>query len=285
MFSTIACRNDEPVKMDLHVHTTASDGRLSPNQVVMLAAERGVRYLAITDHDTTAGLQEAMQMGDKAGVIVLPGIELSTLYREQEVHILGYFIDEKNPELQTKLLELKESRCKRTEKMVEKLKNLGYPVTMEEVRNKSRGGVLGRPHLALVLQDHGIVSSVEEAFAKLLNPGRPGYVPRLRISPREAVSLISQAGGAAVLAHPGDDLPVEILPACLEAGLAGIEVYHPLHSPALQDYYQDMANKMQLVATGGSDFHGHDEGDWERFGAYTLPAATVLRLKNAAIYD
>lgn len=282
MFCKTSCHNLQPYKIDLHVHTTASDGYYTPREVVKLAHTLGITHLAVTDHDTTAGVKEALAAGNEYGVEIIPGLELSTLYEEQEIHILGYHQSPASPVLQEPLGSLASLRVRRAEKIVKKLCEAGYPLTMDEVKKKSKTGTLGRPHIALVLMDHGWVNSIEEGFAKFLNPGCPGFVSRVRISPLEAVSLIRKAGGVPVLAHPGGSFPADLWPFLLEAGLQGVEVYHPIHTAELQRKYLQIAEANQLVITGGSDFHGHDGQDLSYFGNMPIPPETIPKLKELA---
>ncbi len=273
-------QNDEVIKGDLHLHTTASDGRYSPEKVVEFAYEKGVRVLAITDHDTTAGLSAAKKKTQEYGLDFIPGIELSTTYAKHEVHILGYYIDENNEEMQENLQEIAYSRISRVKKIVSKIKELGYPLTYEDVKKKSSSGTIGRPHIALAMMDYGIINDVEEAFEKYLNPGCPAFVPRYRLTPQDAVLLITKAGGVPVLAHPGLDFPEHLLPELVSYGLKGIEVFHPSHSREIEENYYHQACHYELIITGGSDFHGHTKEDWQHFGEMRNPVKTIQYLKE-----
>lgn len=265
-------------KTDLHVHTTASDGAYPPHEVVRLAKERSIAVLAVTDHDTVGGLGEAEKAAEKYGIILIPGIELSTIHEQHEIHILGYQICPANSQLLYSLQTLKAARDNRAQHIVAKLNKLGYRVTMEEVRAKAGSDLIGRPHIALSMIDHGIVNSIDEGFARFLNPGGLAYVSRYRISPTQAIKLVREAGGTAVLAHPGLDFPARLLPELVEAGLGGIEVYHPDNSLQIRDYYLRRANEAGLLVTGGSDFHGHHPEDLDRLGSLPTPRDSLLRL-------
>ena len=271
------------VKIDLHVHTTTSDGAYSPGKIVELAWEKGIRILAITDHDTTRGLEEAAAKTIQYPLDLIPGIELSTIHHDQEVHILGYYIRPDNPDLRDTLDFLADSRLNRVRRMADRLKNCGIDISFEEVMAKGDpAGSLGRPHVALALIEKGVVKTIEEAFNKYLNPGRPGYVPRHKISPVEAITLIKKAGGIPVLAHPGINLQHGLLPSCLGAGLQGMEVYYPQHDRETERKLLIMAEKLGLIITGGSDFHGHEPQEWQYFGEIKVPPPTIRRLKDLA---
>lgn len=248
------------VEADMHVHTTASDGRTGPAAVVEEARRLGLKALAITDHDSVDGLQPALAAGAALGVRVVAGVELSTEWEEEEVHILGYFLPLADQGLRAKLEGLRAGRERRARRMVERLNELGYRLELEEVRRQAAGGALGRPHVARVLIEHGYVGSVEEAFRKLLDRGKPAYVPREKITPETAVRWLRELGALPVLAHPGllgrDELVEQLVP----AGLVGLEVYYPEHSAADIDRYLALAARFGLAVTGGSDYHGGGEG-------------------------
>ena len=267
-------------KIELHTHTTASDGQYTPAQLVQFAAESGIRHLAITDHDSTAGLTAALKEAAKLQVNIIPGIEISAMHLGREIHFLGYYLDQHKPSLQNRLKSLFNDRQIRAERMLAKFNALGYPMKLEEVKAKAGPqGLLGRPHFALVLMDYGIVSSVPEAFDKFLNPGCPGYVARVKVSAREAIGIIAEAQGIPVLAHPGLEFPLTLLPECLEAGLKGIECYHPRHTQAQTDRYLEIAKKYNLIVTGGSDFHGYEREDWQFFGNIS-PLASLAQMQQ-----
>lgn len=268
------------LKTDLHVHTRVSDGAYTPREVVKMARERSITILSITDHDTVAGLEEAKEAAEEYGVELVPGIELSTLAGESEIHILGYHLDPHNAELQKNLQTLSDARDTRAQLIVAKLNELGYTVTMAEVKAKAGSEIIGRPHIALAMIDHGLIKSIDEGFARFLSPGGLAYVPRFRITPQEAIILIKNAGGAAVLAHPGLNFPARLLPELIATGLAGIEVNHPDNSLQIRDYYQRRAHEAGLLITGGSDFHGHDEGDFHYFGQMATPYETIAKFRK-----
>lgn len=276
--------------IDLHCHTTASDGTVSPTELVRHAAERGVDVIAITDHDTVAGVAEGLRTAGEVGVRVIPGIELSTRHDSRDVHILGYFIDHTNGELLTTLDGMRSQRLQRAQQMVARLRDLGYGVTMDDVREHAGGDVLARPHVARALVAKGIVPSVRAAFApEFIGDGGRAYVSRAAPSSVEAIDVIRRAGGVAVVAHPGvGHHEGEVKPMSPEAigelaagGLVGLEVDHPDHPSLVRDRLNAIAHEYGLVVTGGSDWHGleHTLGGWstseESFARLeTLAAAT-----------
>lgn len=248
--------------IDLHAHTTASDGSLTPTELTDLAQEIGLKAVAVTDHDTLDGLPEALARGSEIGLEVVPGVEISAEFHPGTMHILGYDLDHTRPELAGRLAELQEARRTRNPKIVDKLTSLGLEITMEEVEAAAGGGQIGRPHFARVMIDRGYVASTQEAFDRYLTKGGPAYVDKFRLAPTEAVAVIRKAGGLPVLGHPHslrlDGLSaLEGLAAELkEAGLVGLEVYYPEHSPRMTRDFLALAQKLDLAPTGGSDFHG-----------------------------
>ncbi|NLM21115.1 MAG: PHP domain-containing protein [Peptococcaceae bacterium] len=241
---------------DLHCHTIASDGELSPEEVVELALEIRLKALAITDHDTIGSLARATQKAKKAGLYLLPGIEINTDGEGKEVHILGYGLDENNYYLKQKLQELREKRIDRVKKILHKLRKLGLEISFQQVVSVARGDSVGRPHIAQAMVEYGLASSFKEAFTKYLKIGAPAYVPREKITPVLAINIIRQAGGVAVLAHPGSNISQQEIEQWKREGLQGIEVSHPDHSPQQTEKYKIMAKELNLIATGGSDYHG-----------------------------
>ncbi|MEW5932237.1 MAG: PHP domain-containing protein [Bacillota bacterium] len=269
-------------RFDLHVHTTASDGTWSPARVVGEAARLGLAGVGITDHDTVAGLPEALAAGERAGIRVVPGIELGSEYGGEEVHVLGYFIDPGHPRLAGILTWLQEVRWRRLDRMVERVAELGLPVSRQRVAELAAGGTPGRPHLARAMVEAGYVGSVEEAFDRYLERGRPGYVPRPHLSPSDAVRVIRQAGGCAVLAHPGLLRDDGVIAELVGAGLGGIEARYPKHRPEQVEEYGRLGRRLGLIVTGGSDFHGPGVGPPAWLGEVTVPADVVEALAHRA---
>lgn len=243
---------------DLHTHSTISDGLLTPTELVHEAAAAGIKYFAITDHDSTDGQAEALAAAEQyPDLTVIPGIEVSTDVPEGEVHILGYLIDIENAELQATLASFRDDRMGRAMRMVENLANLGVPVSWERVLEIAGDGAIGRPHIAQALMEAGHVSSIRQAFDRYISNDGPAYAGRRKMTPEEAFSLIRQYGGLPVLAHPKETPQVEsLLPGWVEAGLAGMEVYYGLYPDDLRAHLKALADQYGLLALGGSDYHG-----------------------------
>ncbi len=248
--------------IDLHVHTNMSDGSFSPAEVVRLAAERGIKAIAITDHDTVAGIAEAQAEGARIGVEVIAGVEISAQWDAGILHILGFFVHPDNPELLRVLEYLREGRQARVPQILSKLRDCNVHITIDEVAREAVGGVPGRPHLANIMVRKGIVSEAQEAFDLYLKKGAPAYVKKTKIPPGEALRVIKAAEGLAVLAHPysldeqNPDGIREIIQGFVAQGLDGIEVYYPKHTPEQTKAFEEIASEFNLVVTGGSDFHG-----------------------------
>lgn len=271
---------------DLHNHTTASDGLHSPQDVVKMAKEAGLRAIALTDHDTVAGIDEAQAAGKRWDVEVVSGVEVSTVYEGQDIHILGYAVDHRNPVFLERLERLRNTRDLRNRMIIDKLNELGISITEDDVYRKKRraSGNVGRPHIAEVLMDRKWVHSMEEAFATYLGKHGKAYANPPRISPFEAVDWILEAGGVPVLAHPGlydDDRMIEAL---IEYGLYGIEVSHPDHTDAEEAKYRAMATDHSLIQTAGSDFHGERNGKvfHDKIGSQRVSLKQVEKLKGLA---
>ena len=253
-----------PPGIDLHAHTTASDGSLSPTALVNQAADLGLAALAVTDHDTIGGLCEAADAAAQRELTFVPGVELSVEDDGGRFHLLGYLFRPDDTALGEHLKRLRESRARRNAQMAEKMAVLGLPVTMEDVRAEAGedAEVIARPHFAQALIKKGVVSSVKEAFDRYLSTGKPLYLPKVVLTPAEAVGLLHAAGGIAVMAHPGlvplndDALARRVESLAREAGLDGIEAYYSQHSPAETARFLALAERLGLIVTGGSDFHG-----------------------------
>jgi len=263
---------------DLHLHTTESDGTWTPKEVVQKAFEHSLRIIAITDHDTTQGIAEAKKHAP-AGLEVISGIELSTLSAQgEEIHILGYWIDENNAGLQELLEKSRRDRITRAESIVEKLNNLGLWISYGDVEQFGHGRVVSRSHIASALESRGYVQTKKEAFEKYLAPQAPAYVARHKLNPAQAVKSILKANGVPVLAHPGLIKDLAVLPALVDAGLAGLEVVHSSHDQKQVDFFLQLAAQWQLTPTGGSDCHGPGGKDEVFLGKFTIPQSWVDRL-------
>jgi len=274
--------------IDLHLHTTASDGVLTPSEMVKYAKSKGLQAIAITDHDTIEGCEEGLSEGEKLGFEVIPGIEISAEHSPGSMHILGFFLDIYHPLLNERLEHLQRARAERNPKIIGKLNQLGVHITYEEVLKASGGGQVGRPHFANVLIEKKYVKSFQEAFERFLKKGAPAYVDKVRFTSKEALHFINEAKGVAVLAHPNtlgmdgySDLEKLILRLVGE-GLKGIEVYYPEHSPAEIGQYKALAERFGLLSTGGTDYHGMEKNGLEiglGRGEMKLPYSIVESLK------
>ena len=266
------------MRIDLHVHSTASDGTLSPAAVVAEARAHGVGILALTDHDTMGGVAEALAAGEAEGVRVIPGVELNTDSPAGEVHVLGYCIPPED-EAFTALLERRSrARIERAHKMVQRLHELGMPIAFDHVLRLAGGGNIGRPHVARALVEAGYARNVREAFDRWLYRGGPAYVPRDRLTPEEAIAAVKAAGGVPVLAHPGRIADQSVIEELIAAGLEGLECFYPEHSPEQTERYLALARKHGLLVTGGTDFHGPGSTHDTVIGSVSAPAEGAAEL-------
>ena len=248
-------------RIDLHTHSNRSDGTFEPAEVVRLAAERALDVVALTDHDTTDGLAEAFTTGSVVGVEVVPGVEFSAEFDGQSVHVLCYWMDPQDAALQLELRRLREDRFRRGELMVDKLRDLGLPVGFDRVRAIAGDATIVRPHIAQAMVEAGVVATEKEAFERYIGDGGPAHVAKHALDPVDAVALIDGAGGVCALAHPGmwgdqSSVPVELIERMAAAGMRGLEVDHPDHTPEVRERYRTLAGRLGLIATGGSDCHG-----------------------------
>lgn len=269
---------------DFHCHSSRSDGTLSPTDVVRLAARRGVRTLALTDHDTLLGLDEARAAAAEfPGFRLVPGVELSCDLPGSELHLLGLFVDHQRAEFVSELDRMRHARIARGEKMVRALEELGAPVRWERVQEIAGEASIGRPHVARALVEAGHAANVNDAFDRYLDTSSPAYVPRERLVPTDALELIHRGGGVAVFAHPPftDDYETQ-LPALVEAGLFGLEVYYRHYDAETVEGLRALAESYGLVASGGSDYHGLDREHEHEPGDIPLPAEAVDTLLEAA---
>ena len=257
--------------IDLHVHSTASDGILSPSSVVAEAAAHDVWLLSITDHDTTDGIREARTAAAQAALTLVPGVELSVGAEEHEIHVLGYFIDLDNRPLQDILRTLRGARDLRNERIVARLRELGAPIDLERVKEIAGEGSVGRPHIAKALVEAGHCASTGEAFGRYLARGKPGYVGRERLSPAEAAQAIRQAGGIPVLAHPGKLGHRRRIEEIVDMGMAGVEAYHSDHVEMDVELILDIAKARNLLVTGGTDSHGPHPDRPVEIGSLDIP--------------
>ena len=248
-------------RIDLHTHSTHSDGTFEPAGVIRLGAERDLDVVALTDHDTTDGLPEALATGLEVGVEVVPGVEFSAEYLGTSVHVLCYWMDAEDPALQLELRRLREDRYRRGELMVDQLRALGLRIAFERVREIAGDATIVRPHIAQAMVEAGIVETEKDAFERYIGDGGPAHVAKHALDPIDAVGLIDAAGGVCAIAHPGmwgdqSSVPVELIERMAAAGMRGLEVDHPDHTPEMRERYRTLAGELGLIATGGSDCHG-----------------------------
>ena len=271
-------------QVDLHVHSTASDGKLSPSQIIARAAEIGLKVIALTDHDSVDGIIPALE-ASKAfpSLTFIPGVEISTDLADGEAHILGYFIDYASPELAKTLQKSRDSRSGRGKRMVEKLNALGVKIEWARVQQIAGDGAIGRPHVAQAMMEKGYIKQFEEAFDKYIGHGGPAYVEREKMTPEEAVSMIVNARGLPVLAHPFTVKDPEAMVISLKkVGLIGLEVYYKDNTPRQTANALLLAKKYGLIPTGGTDFHGIGDGNEVRLGGTEVPMSSAERLIKMA---
>ncbi|MFN3385322.1 MAG: PHP domain-containing protein [Candidatus Thermochlorobacter sp.] len=283
VMSSAAASERECAAVDLHMHTTCSDGKLSPKELVEKAAAVGLRTISITDHDNLAAYQEAKPVADALGVELIPGVEVSTSHLGRDVHILGYFVQD-NSELSEYLKACRERRILRTEKIVHNLRKLGVYIHIEKVFEKAANGSVGRPHIAAVLQETGYVQSYNEAFAKYIGTNSPAYEKSVETDPADVIRLINEAGGLSFLAHPGRFVPDETIRFLIDAGLDGIEIIHPAHDAEQQEFYRAIANEYFLLMSGGSDYHGTKPQDEENFGQLVMQYKWLEKMRNCLVH-
>jgi predicted metal-dependent phosphoesterase TrpH len=275
-------------RADLHTHTTCSDGRLAPAALVREAAARDLAALAVTDHDTVAGVPEAQAAGRARGVQVVAGVELSVTLDGEELHLLGYAFDPSHEGLRRHLARFKEARRERARAMAERLTELGKPLTFEDVARQAASAqvasgqvasghaALGRPHVAQALVAAGHAPSTRVAFDRLIGDDGPAFVEKPRFDAADALDLLHRAGGLGALAHPGEGTSDATFGALVDAGLDAVEVVHPAHDERLTRYWRTQAEANGLLPTGGSDYHGPGDDGEDRFGAFTVPAPSIF---------
>jgi predicted metal-dependent phosphoesterase TrpH len=269
-------------RADLHTHSRCSDGKLAPAELVTKVCERGIRALAVTDHDTIDALTEAIAAGERLGVEIIPGVELSATVDEQEVHLLGYCFDPENSDLVGHLNEFRCRRQERSEQIVALLNKHGLALRVDDVLLHARDGVVGRPHIAQALVTRGFVASYEQAFAWYLKDHGPAFVPKPLFPVADALTMLHEAGGIGILAHPGSRTNGRMIRDLVRKGLDGLETVHPSHSVSLTRQFKDIARERGLIETGGSDYHGFRPHEDENINRYSIPYQRLERMRRAA---
>jgi len=269
--------------VDLHLHTTASDGTLDSTELIIKAASLGLSTLSITDHDSFSGIDEGAAAADERGIEFIPGVELSSYYRGQDVHILGYFIDHHDPILTERLRHLREARELRARRIVEKLRDAGAAISWADVEKYAKSEAVGRPHVAQALVDRGVVENISEAFEEYLGRDRPGYVAKYVLDLEDIFDIIHGAGGLASLAHPNHwGVDRQVMRKLSDRGLDAVEVWHIDHSEEDTRFYTEMARELGLLLTGGSDCHGTRKKHGFVIGTLDIPDEIIEPLRDRA---
>lgn len=269
-------------KIDLHIHTNHSDGYYSPIELIQKVKKAGLDIISITDHDNLSAIHEAATVGKEFGVEVIPGLEVSSDIGDREVHILGYFVDPDNRELERYLQFFREERLKRAIRIVNKLKSIGFTISIEDVLEQAKSSAIGRPHIAQAMLEKGLISNYYEAFNKYIGNNCPAYEKKVHISPQSIVKIIGDAGGLSFIAHPGN-MPETLLKELIEDGLDGIEVIHPSHNAHQVKFYKGIVNEYFLLESGGSDFHGGKREDESNLGKYFTTSSVLEAMRNRLI--
>ena len=265
---------------DLHLHTYFSDGTYGPEELVGLAVKHGLKAVALTDHDTMEGCERAAAACADHGLEFVPASELTAELGDVELHLIGYFLDASNEKLRTELARFQKVRQQRIHEMAARLQSIGIPLQADAVFSLANCRAPGRPHVARALVQQKLVGTLDEAFERFLKKGKPAWVPKFKMSALQAIELIHQAGGLAVMAHPGLNRTDDIIPALVRAGLDGIECFHTKHSTHATEHYLQIAERHNVLVTGGSDCHGISKGK-PLIGTMRIPYVYVERLKEA----
>ena len=264
---------------DLHIHSCYSDGLYTPFQIIEQAREKGIKAISITDHDTVQGVEETLDLAGRMNIMAIPACEISTMVGNREIHILGYHLDWRNAQLNKRLAWLCQKRERRVQQMVKNLAGIGITIHLDDVFSFSGKGSTGRRHIAMAVIKKGYETAISEVFKKYIGYGKPGFVPKIAISPEEAIDLVLMAKGIPVFAHPGLSQMDQCILKWKGKGLQGIEVYHSSQNEEVSRFYEQLAKKYNLCITGGSDFHGTGENH-HLIGTVRLPYKYVERLNQ-----
>ncbi|MFZ1320277.1 MAG: PHP domain-containing protein [Ignavibacteria bacterium] len=268
-------------RADLHLHTNYSDGVLSPSKLIDLAKKKDLSVISITDHDNVNGIDEAIEYGNSVGVQVIPGVEISADIEDSEIHILGYFIDHKNPEFLDFLKNSRQMRIERNEKIVNRLNDLGSKISFDDLLKKvGEQSSLGRPHIAMELHDEGFVKTYYEAFFKYIGDDKTAFVRKTNPDAKDVIKMISKCKGLSFIAHPGKHIRDEKLLKLIEQGLDGIEVVHPSHDKESMAYFNKIISEKFLLSSGGSDFHGGIKNDSSSLGKFYISGTEIQNMKR-----
>lgn len=262
------------------MHSTFSDGVFSPYELIKKCKQNGLSIVSITDHDSVSAFPDAIEYGKEFGVEVIPGVELSALVDDKDVHILGYFVDYTNTNLLQYLEFFRRERVKRAERIVAKLNSINVPLKFETVMERAGKGAVGRPHIASAMVEEGYIDSYHQAFERFIGNGGPAYEKKFQLTLTDAIKLISSSGGLSFLAHPGRYTTEELLQQTIKSGLDGIEVIHPSHQPSHTQHYRGVVNEYFMLESGGSDFHGGKKNDDEVLGNYYIEEDRVSMMKH-----
>lgn len=273
-------QSTQKIKADMHLHSLYSDGKFSPIELLDKVKKLGLQCVSIVDHDNVDGIEEAINYAKSLNIELIPGVELSTTIGDNDVHLLGYFIDYKNSKLLEYLNYFKEERIKRAKRIIDKLHKLNVPLEIDLVMGNLKNSAIGRPHIARALVESGLVGSYQEAFDNYIKNGGPAYEAKYAFSPQQAIKLINECGGLSFIAHPSVYLDDNIISHLIDCGIDGIEVFHPSHNEFTIDLLEKIASEYFLLISGGSDYHGGLRDDEEALGKFTISYKYVTAMKK-----